>query len=83
MDHDDVVIVSAVRTPVGKFQGCAGQFFRPPNWAPLPLEKQFALCRAGVDPKKVDECIMGSTCFRLASAEGASASGSALWGTLG
>jgi acetyl-CoA C-acetyltransferase len=53
----EVVIVSAVRTPVGKFQG---------GLAPLSATQLGALAvkqavqRAGVDAAQVDECIMGN-----------------------
>ncbi len=57
MDHDDVVIVSAVRTPVGKFQGALASFSATQLGAIAVRE---AVRRAGVDPKKVDECIMGN-----------------------
>jgi acetyl-CoA C-acetyltransferase len=53
----EVVIVSAVRTPVGKFQG---------GLAPLSATQLGALAvkhaveRAGIDAARVDECIMGN-----------------------
>ena len=53
----DVVIVSAVRTPVGKFQG---------GLSPLSATQLGALAvkqaveRAKFDPSRVDECIMGN-----------------------
>ena len=53
----DAVIVSAVRTPVGKFQG---------GLSSIPATKlgatavQEAVRRAGVEPAAVDECIMGN-----------------------
>lgn len=52
----DVVIVSAVRTPVGKFQGSLQSFTAPQLGALVVRE---AVRRAGVDPAYVDECIMG------------------------
>ncbi len=54
---DDVVIVSAVRTPVGKFQGSLSDFSAPQLGAIVVRE---AVKRAGIDPNTVDECIMGN-----------------------
>src|ERR1044071_5145448 len=54
---DDVVIISGVRTPVGKFQGSLSDFTAPQLGAVVVRE---AVKRAGIDPKKVDECIMGN-----------------------
>ncbi len=54
---DDVVIVSAVRTPVGKFQGALSDFTAPQLGAIVVRE---AVKRAGIDPDSVDECIMGN-----------------------
>jgi acetyl-CoA C-acetyltransferase len=54
---DEVVIVSAVRTPVGKFQGSLSDFTAPQLGAIVVRE---AVKRAGVDPDTVDECIMGN-----------------------
>jgi acetyl-CoA C-acetyltransferase len=50
------VIVSAVRTPVGKFQGSFQSFSAPQLGA---LVVRAAMERAGVDPAAVDECVMG------------------------
>jgi acetyl-CoA C-acetyltransferase len=50
------VIVSAVRTPVGKFQGALQSFSAPQLGA---LVVRAAMERAGVDPATVDECVMG------------------------
>ncbi len=53
---DDIVIVSAARTPVGSFNGA---------FANLPAHElgkaaiQAAMTRAGIEPKRVDEVIMG------------------------
>jgi len=52
----DVVIVSAVRTPVGKFQGSLQSFSAPQLGALVVRE---AVRRAGVKPASVDDCIMG------------------------
>jgi acetyl-CoA C-acetyltransferase len=54
---DDVVIISGVRTPVGKFQGSLSDFSAPQLGAMVVRE---AVKRANVDPKHVDECIMGN-----------------------
>src|SRR5436309_4550828 len=52
----DVVIISGVRTPVGKFQGSLSDFSAVQLGAIAVRE---AVARAKVDPAKVDECIMG------------------------
>jgi len=54
---DDVVIISGVRTPVGKFQGSLSDFTAPQLGAAVVRE---AVKRAAIDPKQVDECIMGN-----------------------
>ena len=54
---DDVVIVSAVRTPIGKFQGALSDLTAPQLGAIVVRE---AVKRAGIDPNSVDECIMGN-----------------------
>jgi acetyl-CoA C-acetyltransferase len=54
---EDVVIVSAVRTPVGKFQGTLSDFSAPQLGSIAVRE---AVERAGIDPGMVDECIMGN-----------------------
>src|SRR4029078_5909056 len=54
---DDVVIISGVRTPVGKFQGSLSDFTAPQLGAVVVRE---AVKRAGIDPKQVDECMMGN-----------------------
>jgi acetyl-CoA C-acetyltransferase len=54
---EDVVIVSAVRTPVGKFQGSLAGFSATQLGA---LAVREAVHRAGIDPAVVDECIMGN-----------------------
>src|SRR5271169_4738522 len=51
------VIVSAVRTPTGKFLGALKAFTAPELGALVVAE---AVRRAGIDPKIVDECIMGN-----------------------
>ncbi len=54
---EDVVIVSAVRTPVGKFQGSLSGFSATQLGA---LAVKEAVRRAGIDPNLVDECILGN-----------------------
>ena len=54
---DDAVIISAVRTAVGKFQGSLGDIRAPQLGAVVVRE---AVQRAQLDPKQVDECIMGN-----------------------
>jgi acetyl-CoA C-acetyltransferase len=53
----DVVIVSAVRTPTGKFLGSLKPFSAPELGA---LVVRDAVRRAGIDPGVVDECVMGN-----------------------
>ena len=53
----DSVIVSAVRTPTGKFLGALKDFTAPQLGALVVRE---AVRRAGIDPASVDECIMGN-----------------------
>jgi acetyl-CoA C-acetyltransferase len=53
----DAVIVSAVRTPTGKFLGALKDFKATELGALVVRE---AVVRAGVDPAVVDECIMGN-----------------------
>ena len=52
----EAVIVSAVRTPVGKFQGSLQSFSAPQLGALVVRE---AVRRAGVEVAKIDECILG------------------------
>jgi acetyl-CoA C-acetyltransferase len=54
---EDIVIVSAVRTPIGKFQGSLSDFTAPQLGAIAVRE---AVKRAGIDPNTVDEVIMGN-----------------------
>jgi acetyl-CoA C-acetyltransferase len=53
----DAVIVSAVRTPTGKFLGGLRSLSATELGALVVRE---AIARAGVDPASVDECIMGN-----------------------
>jgi acetyl-CoA C-acetyltransferase len=55
--NDDVVILSAVRTPIGKFLGGLSNERAPQLGAIVIAE---ALHRAAVGPEKVDEVIMGN-----------------------
>ena len=56
MHTRDSVIVSAVRTPTGKFLGALKDFTAPQLGALVVRE---AVRRAGIEPASVDECIMG------------------------
>ena len=53
----EVVIVSAVRLPTGKFLGTLKDFSAPELGAMVVRE---TVRRAGIDPASVDECIMGN-----------------------
>jgi len=53
----ETVIVSAVRTPTGKFLGGLKDLKAPQLGAMVVKE---AVRRAGIDPASVDECIMGN-----------------------
>jgi len=53
----DVVIASACRTPIGKFQGSLSPF-RAPELGALAIRE--ALQRAGIGPDVVEEVIMGN-----------------------
>src|SRR5881398_2814573 len=53
----EAVIVSAVRTPTGRFLGSLKSFTAPQLGALVVAE---AVRRAGIDPATVDECIMGN-----------------------
>jgi acetyl-CoA C-acetyltransferase len=52
----DAVILSAARTPTGKFQGLL-KGFSAPELGAIAIKE--AVQRAGVDPAKIDEVIMG------------------------
>lgn len=52
----EAVIVAAVRTPVGKFQGSLASFAAPRLGA---LAVREAVRRSGFTPSEIDECIMG------------------------
>ena len=51
------VILSAVRTPIGKFQGGLQSFSAPELGGKVVAE---AARRAGIDPKQIDEAILGN-----------------------
>src|SRR5712671_6968688 len=53
----EAVIVSAVRTPTGKFLGGLKEFTATQLGALVVTE---AVRRAGIDPASVEECIMGN-----------------------
>ena len=53
----DVVIVSAVRVPTGKFLGTLKSLPATDLGARVIRE---SVSRAGIDPAEVDECIMGN-----------------------
>jgi len=58
MAHDnDVVIVGAARTPIGRFQGSLVTFPAPKLGA---IAIRATLDRAGIDPATVDEVLMGN-----------------------
>jgi acetyl-CoA C-acetyltransferase len=54
---ENPVILSAVRTPIGKFMGGLSPFSAPELGARVVAE---SVRRAGIDPKLVDEAIMGN-----------------------
>ena len=53
----ETVIVSAVRTPTGKFLGVLKDF-RAPDLGALVVRE--SVLRAGIDPALVDECLVGN-----------------------
>ena len=61
---DDIVIVSAARTPVGSFNGTLGTL-QAHDLGAVALQAAFS--RAGIDPADVDEVILGQV---LAAGEG-------------
>jgi acetyl-CoA C-acetyltransferase len=54
---NDVVIIAGCRTPIGKFQGGLGELSASQLGAIVVRE---AVKRGQIDPKQVDECIMGN-----------------------
>lgn len=54
----DVVIISAVRTPIGKLRGALSDV-RPDDMAALVIKE--AVQRSGVDPELIEEVYMGCT----------------------
>ena len=74
---EDAVIISGCRTPVGKFQGSLSEFSATRLGAMVVRE---ATKRANLDPRQVDECIMGNV---IAAGLGQNpARQAALWGGL-
>jgi acetyl-CoA C-acetyltransferase len=57
MQDHDIVIVSAARTPIGKFQGAYKDL---PATDLGAVAVHAAIARAGIDGALVDECIMGN-----------------------
>src|ERR1043165_8661137 len=55
--NDEVVIISGCRTPVGKFQGSLSDLSATQLGAIVVRE---AVKRSSLDPKLIDECIMGN-----------------------
>src|SRR5262245_1523816 len=53
----DIVIISAVRTPIGKFQGTLKSMTAPQLGA---IVVRNAVERAGLSPEQIDEAIMGN-----------------------
>ena len=53
----ETVIISAVRTPIGKFQGALKSMSAPQLGA---LVVKAAVERAGLTPQQIDEVIMGN-----------------------
>ena len=56
MTHDPIVIVSAVRTPLGRFQGELAPHSAPALGARVI---KAALQRAKLEPERIDEALMG------------------------
>lgn len=54
---DEIVIVSAARTPIGKFQGAYKDI---PATTLGAFAVKAAVERAGVNPEVIDECVMGN-----------------------
>ncbi|HJZ50205.1 MAG TPA: thiolase family protein [Roseiflexaceae bacterium] len=57
MDDQDIVIISAARTPIGKFQGAYKDL---PATDLGAVAVRAAVARAGIDGSLIDECIMGN-----------------------
>ena len=57
IQNDPAVILSAVRTPIGKFMGGLSSLSAPDLGAKVVAE---AVRRAGIEPKQVDEVIVGN-----------------------
>jgi acetyl-CoA C-acetyltransferase len=57
INHNEAVILSAVRTPIGKFQGTLASL---PATQLGAIAVKAAVERAGIDPEEIDEVIMGN-----------------------
>src|SRR5438552_11130854 len=57
MTTEAPVLLSAVRTPIGKFQGGLAGFSAPELGGKIVAE---AIRCAGLDPKEIDEAILGN-----------------------
>src|SRR5210317_1834718 len=53
----EAVILGAVRTPIGRFQGTLSKFDAPALGAIAIKE---VVARTGIDPEKIDEVLMGN-----------------------
>ena len=69
---DDVVIVSAARTPVGSFNGALAT---TPAHALGAIAIKAALERAGIEPGRVSEVIMGGRWIRKPVSSGSGRAG--------
>ena len=57
MEHDSIVILSAARTPIGRFQGAYATIAAPDLGA---VAVRAAVTQAGVDAALIDECVLGN-----------------------
>jgi acetyl-CoA C-acetyltransferase len=57
INHNEAVILSAVRTPIGKFQGTLASL---PATQLGAIAVKAAVERAGIDPEEIEEVIMGN-----------------------
>jgi acetyl-CoA C-acetyltransferase len=58
MPTDDAVIITALRTPVGRARG---QFASIPAWTLGEIVVREAVARAGIDPVEYEDVIIGET----------------------
>ena len=56
-NENEAVILSAARTPIGKFQGALSSI-PAPKLGSIAIEE--AVKRAGIDPSDVEEVLMGN-----------------------